>query len=366
MSSASYTWPHEVLQTGGELPRQDQNQLICFLACAFRPKERADELLNFVQKICDYIGKDIGAKITCIRGDQIPRPGTIHTDIWRYIQLADALIFDLTGLNGNVLLELGVAAAIRPQSSVLVLRDAEDQVEEGRILFDIAPTRHLLYRRSLGGDTQFTGQFVEALLHALTPAPYISPNYKSIQPPLKFDLKEHGDRVELLSPPSAHRRATAEGLEFGSFYVFRNSWLTVGDENYANASLTARLKFSERHPEKGPTDGWIGVSLCSPHYFANYNHLVFVKPDGSLWYGEPQNEMESKYKQWGHLPAFTTSTPIEISVSLNSETLTMTVNGISNRISVAEMPFRRQAGKVRLQTHLCRAILEYLQVDELQ
>jgi hypothetical protein len=269
-------------------------------------------------------------------------------------------------LNGNVLLELGVAAAIRPQSSVLILRDDEDQAEGGKILFDIAPTRHFIYQRSLNGVQEFASRFMEALLHVLTPAPYIPSNYSRIRPPFKFDLKRGGDRVELLSPPSAHRRSTAEGLEFGSFYVFPNSWLTVGDEDYANVSVTARLKFSEHHPRIGTTDGWIGVSLCSPHYFANYNHLVFVKPDGSLWYGEPQNEMESKYESWGHLPDFTTSTPIEISVSLNSETLTMRVNGISRCISVAEMPFRRQAGKVRLQTHLCRAILEYLQVDELQ
>jgi hypothetical protein len=365
MSSESYTWPREVLQTGGELPRHDQNHLICFLACAFRPKERADELMSFVQTICDSIGENIGAKITCIRGDQISIPGTIHTDIWRYIQLADALIFDVTGLNGNVLLELGVAAAVRPQSSVLILRDFEDQSEEGRILFDIAPTRHLIYRRTLSGALEFTGQLKEALLHALTPAPYIPPNYNRIRPPIKFDLRGQGDRVELLGPPSSHRRSTAEGLEFGSFYVFRNSWLTLGNEDYANVSVTARFKISERHPRVGPADGWIGVSLCSAHFFANYSHLVYIKPDGSLWYVEPTSESTYVDKQWGELTDFTKSAPIEISVALNSETLTMMVNGISNRISVVEMPFRRHAGKVRLQTHLCRAILEYLQVDEL-
>jgi hypothetical protein len=287
------------------------------------------------------------------------------TDIWRYIQLADALIFDVTGLNGNVLLELGVAAAIRQQSSVLILRDVEDQAEEVRILFDIAPTRHFIYRRSLGGDALFANRFVQALLHALTPAPYKSPDYRHIQAPFKFDLKGQGDRVELLSPPSAHRRSSVEGLEFGSFYAFQNSWLTTGDNDYAHVRLTARLKFSGDPSRISPTDAWIGVSLCSAHYFANYNHLVYVKPDGSLCYGEPQSEIESEYKQWGQLTDFTASTPVEISVSLNSETLTMIVNGISNCISVAEMPYRRQAGKVRLQTYLCRAILEYLQVDEL-
>ena len=365
MPSESSTWPREVLQTGGELPRQDQNHLICFLACAFQPKERADELLSFVQKICDSIGENIRAKITCIRGDQISIPGTIHTDIWRYIQLADALIFDVTGLNGNVLLELGVASAVRSQSSVLILRDIEDQAEDGKILFDIAPTRHLIYRRTLSGALEFTIQLKEALFHALTPAPYISPDYNRIRAPFKFDLREQGDRVELLAPPSSHRRSTTQGLEFGSLYVFRNSWITVGNEDYANVSITVRLKIGERHPRIGPSDGWVGVSLCSAHFFANYSHLIYIKPDGSLWYVEPTSESTYIDKQWGKLIDYTTSMPIEISVALNSEALTMIVNGISHYISVAEMPYRRHAGKVRLQTHLCRAILEYLHVDEL-
>jgi hypothetical protein len=83
-------------------------------------------------------------------------------------------------------------------------------------------------------------------------------------------------------------------------------------------------------------------------------------------YAELQSESTAVYKPWGQLTDFTTSAPIEISVSLNRETFTMIVNGISKCIPVAEMPYRRQAGKVRLQTHKCRATLEYLQVDELR
>src|SRR5262245_12099610 len=123
MTASSLIWPRDVLQTASELPRQSQDHLICFLACAFRPLERADDLTSFIQNVCDEIGREIGATVECIRADQISVPGTIHADIWRYLQLADALIFDVTGLNGNVLLELGVAAAIRPQSSLLLLRD---------------------------------------------------------------------------------------------------------------------------------------------------------------------------------------------------------------------------------------------------
>jgi hypothetical protein len=360
MLSSSYTWPREVLQTPVELPRHAQDHLICFLACAFRPRDRADDLASFVQGVCNSIGNEIGAQIECIRADQISRPGTIHADIWRYIQLADALIFDVTGLNGNVLVELGVAAAARPQSSVVVLRNAEDQAEEGKFLFDLAPTRHVLYRRSITGYPEFADQLKEALLHALTPAPYVPPDYANVCLPLTLDLRGQGDPVQLLSPPSSHRRPTPGGLEFGSLFVFRNSWLTVGGDDYANVSVKARLKMSQRHPGIGPADGWIGVSLCSTHFFANYSHLVYAKSDGSLVYTEPQSESTYIDKHWGSLPRFDPFVPVEISVSLTDDALSMEVGGAHNRIATADMPYRRHAGKVRLQTHQCRAVLEYL------
>lgn len=364
MSSTSYTWPHDVLITEAELPRHDENNLRCFLACAFRPEDRADDLMKFIQMVCDAIGKDFGARIECVRGDQISNPGTIHTDIWQYIQLADALIFDVTGLNGNVLLELGVAAAIRPQASVIIIRDIEDQVLEGKFLFDIAPTRCFTYRRSLTEDTKFAGKLRDALVHALTPAPYIPPSYTKTALPLKIDLTEYSDPSHLLSPPSSHRRTTRDGLEFGSLFVFRNSWLMVGKEDYSDITVKARLRISKRHSETRPADGWIGVSLCSSHFFANYSHLVYVKPDGSLWYYEPQDEFRSEDKKWGQLTDFTESTTVEISVSLDKDGLSMEVNGISNYIPVADIPFRRRAGKIRIQTHLCRAILEHLEVSQ--
>jgi len=79
-----------------------------------------------VQDACTKVGQSFGAKIECIRADKIGGGGTIHADIWAYIALADVLVFDLTGLNGNVLVELGVAAAMRSQDSVILLRDRAD------------------------------------------------------------------------------------------------------------------------------------------------------------------------------------------------------------------------------------------------
>src|SRR5215831_13598280 len=355
MQTSSFTWPRDALQTVPELPRQDQAHLICFLACPFQPRERADALAQYVQTACDAIGSSIGATIECVRGDQISKPSTIHTDIWRYIQLADALIFDVTGLNGNVLMELGVAAAVRPQSSVILLRDEEDQAEEGRFLFDLAPSRHLLYRRSIGGTRSFDRKLTEALLHALTPAPYIPPAYGKVSLPLVIDLHGHADPPQLLSPVSAHRRPSSEGLEFGSLFQFSNSWLSVGTDDYSTIKVKAKLRMTKRHPRFAPTDGWIGVSLCSTHFFANYSYLVYVKSGGALVYTEPQSETDYVDRSWGQLEGFDPFAAIEIAVSLTTDALEMAIGKRHHKVLVADMPYRRNAGKVRLQTHGCRA-----------
>jgi hypothetical protein len=364
VAAESHTWPREAFESAWELPRQADNHLICFLACAFRPSDRADELLQFIQSVCDELGREMKARVECIRADKLPAPGTIHADIWRYIDLADAVIFDVTALNGNVLVELGVAAARRPQHSVVILRDREDQAEQGRFLFDLSPARHLLYRRSPVGSLEFGAQLKEALLHALTPAPYSRRGPVAVDLPLRLSLAAGRNPPELLSPAAMHRRPTDSGLEFGSLYVFRYSWLTLGDSDYSDVSIAARMRMTQRHPAAGAAEGWIGVSLRSTHFFANYGHLVYVKPDGTLWYTEPHTEISYRDVPWGTVPRLDPDRPIDIAISLGAGGLRMKVDGVSHEVGFEDMPYVRHAGRVRFQTHLCRAILEEVNAHE--
>ena len=145
--------------------------------------------------------------------------------------------------------------------------------------------------------------------------------------------------------------------------MFRNSWLSVGGEDYANVSVKVKVRMSQRLSNIGPAEGWIGVSLCSTHFYANYSHLVYVKSDGSLMYTEPQSESTYVDRPWGQLTQFNPFAPFEISVSLSGDAFTMEVEGTRKCIATVDMPYRRHAGKVRLQTHLCWAVLEHLAVD---
>ncbi len=119
-----------------------------------------------------------------------------------------------------------------------------------------------------------------------------------------------------------------------------------------------------QHPAAGPADGWIGVSLRTTHFFANYGHLIYVRPDGTLWYTEPHSETNYRDVQWGTVRRLDPAGPIDIVASLGPRGLRMAVNGVSHEVPLEDMPYVRHAGRVRFQTHLCRATLENVEAKE--
>lgn len=80
-------------------PKEDQLKL--FHVMPFRPKW-ADAVANATRKICE------GNGAMYIRGDEVKEPNVIRS-IWEEIARATHVLVDLTGLNANVTLELGIA-----------------------------------------------------------------------------------------------------------------------------------------------------------------------------------------------------------------------------------------------------------------
>src|SRR5882672_6375001 len=115
--------------------------------------------------------------------------------------MSNAIIADVSDQNGNVMLELGVAASFRDKNNVIVIRD---DASDGGFLFGISPARHLIYRRSLSGSLAFRDRFIRALLFSLTSAPYGPRDMPAIEPPLNLQLTEATDCVRLLSPSNSH------------------------------------------------------------------------------------------------------------------------------------------------------------------
>lgn len=50
-------------------------------------------------------------------------PMIVHAEIWNWLYHADLLVFDITGQNGSVMMELGVAAAWRLKPQILILQN---------------------------------------------------------------------------------------------------------------------------------------------------------------------------------------------------------------------------------------------------
>lgn len=100
----------------------------------------------------------------CIRLDDVNRPGIIHADIWEYIQKAAIIVADITDANPNVMLELGVACAIKEKFRVILMirTDAVASVP-----FDLGPFRHIRYEDTLAGSGALRQQLREYFKLAL-------------------------------------------------------------------------------------------------------------------------------------------------------------------------------------------------------
>ncbi len=205
------------------------------------------------------------------------------------------------------------------------------------------------------------------MIQAITPAPYKPRPH--VEPPkdgFKVDLKD-GDRPDLLlSPGITYRRWTKEGLDFGSFYVFRNSWLLLTMLEYRNVRVRIRFRFLELIKE--PDNGFLGISLRNKHYLANWGHLILVRPDGSVWQTVPKDELGNKGDaQIGALSHFDYKKPdlIELSVAFDDERLTYQVGDVKGELLVREMPYVYAAGQVRISTSFCRVRIDSVELRPL-
>ncbi|ABW14575.1 Appr-1-p processing domain protein [Parafrankia sp. EAN1pec] len=96
----------------------------CFVVMPFGEKAGPDgSLIDFDNVYRDVIREPVeslGFKV--VRADEIERPGSIHSDMFRHIAMDDLAIVDITTGNPNVLYELGVRHALRPSLTIIIKR----------------------------------------------------------------------------------------------------------------------------------------------------------------------------------------------------------------------------------------------------
>lgn len=95
-----------------------------------------------------------------VRADQLSRPGEIPEQVCRRLREDDVVIADLTGGNANVMYELG----LRHTTPKLTIQLGE----RGRLPFDVAAIRTILFRRTPGGLIQARKRLSEVLSSGLS------------------------------------------------------------------------------------------------------------------------------------------------------------------------------------------------------
>jgi hypothetical protein len=353
MEARSSVWPLEILSDPRPVERRGPNHLRCFFVCPFTPKDVYDDLYRLVQHACNAVGTDLHCELECIRADAIVGSGVIHAEIWHEIQTADVIIADISGMNGNVLLELGVAAAIRRKEHVVVLMH-EDQ--DQRFLFDLGPVRHILYRRTYEGFNNLLSNLRMALLMAITTAPADQDTSVPMETDLSADFTKGTDVDWLVGPSLTHRRIVKEGLEFGSLFVYRNSWLRVVGE-FTNLELQAEMRFSGLRDQPA----WIGIGVRSQNFFANWSNLLYVRADGSVIRTVIENDLGQYHdEEVGHLQGFALERYVTFRIRIDGTEFVRSIDDVQCKHDVASLPHVFPKGMVLLQTYNARAILRKL------
>lgn len=128
---------------------------LCFILSPFKKEyEGIREAIDSIVRECNF---------EPIRADDIRQPGIIHSDIWDHIQRAVVIIADVTEHNPNIFFELGVAAAVKDKSRVIIIRQPRTGDEYP---FDIRPFRCIHYENSIPGARRLAGD-LKAYLKAV-------------------------------------------------------------------------------------------------------------------------------------------------------------------------------------------------------
>ncbi|MCX6620955.1 MAG: hypothetical protein NTY38_07715, partial [Acidobacteria bacterium] len=272
------------------------------------------------------------------------------------------VIADITGCNGNVMFELGVAAAWLDKDRVVIIR--EDRQDEPR-LFDINPARQVDYTKSPLGFQGLQGKLLSLIQDAIAQAPFEASAKAQLKLPAELDLTSERDGCFLWGPSGAHRRLLpGVGLEFGSRYSFRFGWLSVADLIARNVRVSGAFRFSAPRSRDIPYQPWIGVMLRSQGYLASSGHLALLRANGEIAFtrevdGDHQDVDIGKIKNFD--PEGSGFVPFDIAI--DEEAWAIGIGDISQRVPIVDLPLVFSAGRIVIEGEFCWASLRNLRVE---
>lgn len=130
-----------------------RNEKLCFVLMPFKEELR---------ETYDYIIRPAveAMALECQRADDIQRQGNVLAQVYQSLMEARVVIADLTGTNGNVLYELGLAHMIGHEA--ILLTQAMDSVP-----FDLRHERHIVYSLAPAGVAKAKDSLMQTLKASL-------------------------------------------------------------------------------------------------------------------------------------------------------------------------------------------------------
>lgn len=328
-------WPYDThLEADVPVHNRSMDILTCFVALPSRPRERWDEIYSLIDDVVTQIAQSYHLPLRCIRAIDIVSTGMIHPEIWELVRTADIVVCDVTGHNGNVVLELGVAAAWRRKESVIILRDEDDEKEH---LFDIMPARHLQYRISYHGIEKLAEDLQRLIMEIMTTYPFQQLAVPPFSLPFEAKLTDGKDDRRLYTEDITHRRMLSDCLEFGSPFNYRHCWMSLGNLKIPNVRVRADMKMTldTSNPDLPP---FMGIMVRSSSYFSNWGHLVHIRTNGvfaltvreadpSKWHDEPL----------GTVPNYDIRQNTHFDVSIDDRSIKATINGVTGEKELGQL-----------------------------
>ncbi len=356
-------WPQDAFLEP-DVPIHDRtiDVVTCFVALPSKPKEKWNEVYALIHDAATNVAEQYKLPLKCIRAVDIVSSGMIHPEIWRLIRTADIIICDVTGHNGNVILELGVAAAWRRRENVIILRDEEDDKDH---LFDIIPARHLHYRLSYHGIQKLADDLTSVIIDALATYPFQEPNIPSVILPFEAKLTDGKDNPALYTEDITFRRMREDCLEFGSPLNYRHSWMSLGNLKARNVHVKATLKMtlSASNPNLLP---FMGIMVRGSSYFSNFGHLVLIRPTGKIALTVRNSETgEGQDHLLGTVPQYDIHAPTDFVILINDDIIKISINGQSAERRIGDLGHVFTRGRILFIAGFCRVGVSNISVNEL-
>jgi hypothetical protein len=165
--------------------------------------------------------------------------------------------------------------------------------------------------------------------------------------PVNIDFHENCEDPRIYTPPLAHRRVVGNALEFGSLVFFEQSWASLGNIRIPYFDLEFEAAFRNT-----ANDGWIGVGFRSQSYYANFEHLFYLKQDGSILLTQPNEIPPAFYTdEWLRKPVPIDKTGFHhFHVRFTPDKLFLSVDDFSTLLEVINLPKVFGPGRIMFQS----------------